>query len=109
VTVQETCDFTLDTWLGFGICLSVARTKVALQDTKEEQRAKRKRLLSAAATARIKRGMIRYLQVYRPLTYLIDLENMKRGKQDSSTGFRTCEFFIQRKLTVVSKVMPRGL
>ena len=36
-----------------------------LQDTKEEQRAKRRRLLSATATARIKRGMIRYLQASR--------------------------------------------
>ena len=34
-----------------------------LQDQKEEQRAKRRRLLSAAASARIRRGMIRYLQV----------------------------------------------
>lgn len=33
------------------------------QDQKEEQRAKRRRLLSAAASARIRRGMIRYLQV----------------------------------------------
>ena len=37
-----------------------------VQDTKEEQRAKRRRLLSATATARIKRGMIRYLQVDLP-------------------------------------------
>lgn len=29
-------------------------------DVREEQRAKRKRLLSAAASARIRRGMIRY-------------------------------------------------
>ncbi len=32
------------------------------QDQKQEQRAKRQRLLSAAASARIRRGMIRYLQ-----------------------------------------------
>lgn len=34
-----------------------------LQDVREEQRAKRRRLLSAAASARIRRGMIRYLTV----------------------------------------------
>ena len=33
------------------------------QDFREEQRAKRQRLLSAAASACIRRGMIRYLQV----------------------------------------------
>ena len=33
---------------------------------REEQRAKRKRLLSAAMSARIRRGMIRYLQVTLP-------------------------------------------
>ena len=37
--------------------------KCILQDVREEQRAKRKRLLSAAASARIRRGMIRYLTV----------------------------------------------
>ena len=35
----------------------------AVQDVREEQRAKRRRLLSAAASARIRRGMIRYLTV----------------------------------------------
>ncbi len=39
-----------------------------LQDFREEQRAKRRRLLSAAATACIRRGMIRYLQVHLRLT-----------------------------------------
>ena len=34
-----------------------------MQDVREEQRAKRRRLLSAAASARIRRGMIRYLTV----------------------------------------------
>ena len=41
----------------------VHAASLKLQDQKEEQRAKRRRLLSAAASARIRRGMIRYLQV----------------------------------------------
>ena len=42
---------------------------LSLQDQKEEQRAKRRRLLSAAASARIRRGMIRYLQVGAPAVH----------------------------------------
>lgn len=36
---------------------------MSLQDMRDQQRAKRKRLLTAAASARIRRGMIRYLTV----------------------------------------------
>ena len=59
----------------------VEATIYHVQDTKEEQRAKRKRLLSAAATARIKRGMIRYLQV----PSLIPPSNLALAKDISDT------------------------
>lgn len=42
---------------------SPAHSEDVLQDVREEQRAKRRRLLSAAASARVRRGMIRYLTV----------------------------------------------
>lgn len=43
-------------------CQVVTTMRIRMQDFREEQRAKRRRLLSAAASACIRRGMIRYLQ-----------------------------------------------
>ena len=51
-----------------------------LQDFREEQRAKRRRLLSAAATACIRRGMIRYLQAWAMASQLSLMHSLSRAR-----------------------------
>ena len=49
-----------------------------LQNPEEEQRARRRRLLSAAQSARIRRGMIRYVQVVLDLSRAASLSGEAR-------------------------------
>ena len=60
-----------------------------LQDFREEQRAKRRRLLSAAATACIRRGMIRYLQV---LPTAVSLQENVPNRKLKSPSVKRCKF-----------------
>ncbi|BDA42827.1 General transcription factor IIH subunit 2 [Coccomyxa sp. Obi] len=55
-------------------------------DFREEQRAKRRRLLSAAATACIRRGMIRYLQIVVDLSRAASIGDMRPNRLAVMSG-----------------------
>ncbi|EIE24534.1 transcription factor TFIIH, 44 kDa subunit, partial [Coccomyxa subellipsoidea C-169] len=55
-------------------------------DFREEQRAKRRRLLSAAATACIRRGMIRYLQIIVDLSRAASIGDMRPNRLAVMSG-----------------------
>ncbi|KAK9828063.1 hypothetical protein WJX81_007161 [Elliptochloris bilobata] len=80
-------------------------------DQKEEQRAKRRRLLSAAASARIRRGMIRYLQVVVDLSQAAAIADMRPSRLAVIGGVLQGfirEFFDQNPLSHLGLVVLRN-
>ncbi|KAK9821495.1 hypothetical protein WJX74_003082 [Apatococcus lobatus] len=80
-------------------------------DMREEQRAKRKRLLSAAMSARIRRGMIRYLQVVVDLSRAASIQDMRPNRAAAMASVLVSfirEFFDQNPLSHLGIIIMRN-
>ncbi|DBA94955.1 TPA: hypothetical protein ACH3X1_002481 [Trebouxia sp. C0004] len=80
-------------------------------DVREEQRAKRRRLLSAAASAHIRRGMIRYLTVVLDMSRAASMTDMRPNRGAMMIQILQLfvrEFFDQNPLSHLSIMMLRN-
>eukprot|EP00884_Botryococcus_braunii_P004550 jgi/Botrbrau1/14096/Bobra.182_3s0041.1 len=84
--------------------------RLRLLDRTEQQRAKRRRLLSAAASARIRRGMIRYLQVVVDLSRAAAMNDMRPNRATvvgAALHSFIREFFNQNPLSHLGLIIMR--